>query len=194
VRRLAGTRERAAVDDDGTGWNEVLVGGWTPEVRDAVVERVTRLTVGWRGPLLRALGDPEGAPAAWTETLHQVVVRAIAEETGADLDELGSHAAWACYEEVWQGLVTRWADGGDLATVPLGAEPDVVRLIAGLPPMAAEAAGADVTGQVPDPLWLAGRLRVDVEGLRSLLDRRVLTGADEVRIETLLERVDGRRR
>lgn len=182
------------MDDDGTGWNEVLVGGWTEEVRDDVVRRVEQRTVGWRGPLIRCLADPETAPAAWTEMLHQVVIAAIAEETGADLDELGSHAAWACYEEVWQQLVEEWGDGGALATVPLGQEPAVVSLLSGLPPMAAEAAGADVSGAVPDPLWIAGRLRVDVDGLRLLLERRVLPGADEVRIEALLDHVEGRRR
>lgn len=182
------------MDDDGTGWNEVLVGGWTADVRDAVVRRVEDRTVGWRGPMLRTLVDPEGAPAAWTEALHRVVVAAIAEETGADLDELGSHAAWACYEEVWQGLVSRWDGGGDLAMVPLGQEPAVVALIGALPPLAAQSAGADIRGAVPDPLWLAGRLRVDVAGLRAILATGALAGADELRIETLLEHVEGRRR
>lgn len=182
------------MDDDGTGWNEVLVGGWTSHVRDAVVRRVEQRTVGWRGPMLRALVDPEGAPGAWTEGLHRTVVAAIAEETGADLDELGSHAAWACYEEVWQRLVVRWAGGGDLAMVPLGQEPAVAALIGALPPLAAQAAGADIRGTVPDPLWLAGRLRVDVAGLRAVLTTGELAGADELRIETLLEHVEGRRR
>lgn len=182
------------MDDDGTGWNEVLVGAWTDAVRTAVVRRVERMTIGWRGPLVRTLRDPEGAPAPWTEALHRAVVAAIAEETGADLDELGSHAAWACYEEVWQELAGRWEAGGDLATVPLGQEPPVVALIAGLAPVAAEAAGADVRGPVPDPLWVAGRLRVDVDGLRLVLAGGTLPGADEVRIEALLDRLAGRRR
>jgi hypothetical protein len=176
------------VDDDGTGWHEVLVGGWTDEVRDAVVRRVEVLTVGWRGPLIRVLTDPEGAPGVWTEALHRTVIAAIADETGADLDELGSHAAWACYEEVWQTLGSRWEDGGDLHTVPLGREPMVVTAIAALPAAAAASLGADVSGPVPDPLWVAGRLRVDVAGARALLASGVLPAATEIQLETLLDR------
>jgi hypothetical protein len=181
------------VDDDGTGWNEVLVGGWTDDVRDAVVARVERATVGWRGPLVRVMAAPDRAVGEWVELLHRSVVAAIADETGADLDELGSHAAWACYEDVWQELVRRWGDGGQLLTVPLGKEPPIAAAIAALPAPAALAAGADVRGPVPDPLWLAGRLRVDVEGLRALLAAGTLPGAVEVQLETLLERLSGRR-
>jgi hypothetical protein len=174
------------VDDDGTGWHEVLVGGWNDEVRRAVVACVERLTVGWRGPLVRTLADEDGVDGDWTEALHRTVLHAITVETGADLDELGSHAAWACYEEVWDALTRRWGEGGDLAVVPLGREPLVTSLIAGLPPGAAAAAGADVRGATPDPLWVAGRLRVDVEGLRDLLARGGLDPATELRVETLL--------
>jgi hypothetical protein len=177
------------VDDDGTGWNEVLVGGWSDAVRRAVVRRVERLAVGWRGPLVRTLADEDGVDGAWTETLHRTVLHAIAEETGADLDELGSQAAWACYDEVWAALAERWGDGGELAVVPLGAEPLVSSLIAGLPPEAAAAAGADVRGTTPDPLWVRGRLRVDVEGLRDLLARGGSDPAVELRVETLLQRL-----
>jgi hypothetical protein len=176
------------VDDDGTGWHEVLVGGWTDEVRDAVVRRVEALTVGWRGPLIRVLTDPEGAPGEWTEALHRTVIAGIAAETGADLDELGSHAAWACYEEVWQGLAARWQDGGDLHTVPLGREPLLVAAIVALPAPAAASLGADVRGPVPDPLWVSGRLRVDVTGARALLASGTLAAATEIQLETLLDR------
>jgi hypothetical protein len=157
------------VDDDGTGWNEVLVGGWTAEVRDAVVARIERATVGRRGRLVRTLAAPEQVPAAWVEQLHVLILGAIAAETGADLDALGSQAAWACYDDVWSELAARWADGGSLRRVPLGAEPPVVRLLQHLPADAAEYAGADVTRAVPDPLWVGGRLRVDVEGLFAYL-------------------------
>jgi hypothetical protein len=181
------------VDDDGTGWHEVLVGGWSEEVRDAAVRRVEGMTLGWRGPLVRVLAAPDDAPGIWTEALHRAVIAAIAAETGADLDELGSHAAWACYEEVWQALTGRWEDGGELVTVPLGREAPVAAAIAALPPVAAEAAGADVTGPRPDPLWLAGRLRVDVDGLRALLARGDLPSPVEVQVEVLLDRIAGRR-
>jgi hypothetical protein len=157
------------VDDDGSGWNEVLVGGWTAEVRDAVVARIERATVGRRGRLVRILASPDTAPARSVEQLHAMVVAAIAAETGADLDALGSQAAWACYDDVWAELVARWADGGTLRVIQLGAEPAVVRLVRHLPAEAALHAGAELVGGVPDPLWLGGRLRVDLDGLWAYL-------------------------
>jgi hypothetical protein len=157
------------VDDDGSGWNEVLVGGWTAEVRDAVVARVERATVGRRGRLVRVLSSPDTTPARTVEQLHALVVAAIAAETGADLDALGSQAAWACYDDVWAELVGRWADGGTLRVIPLGAEPAVVRLVRHLPPEAAVHAGAELVDGVPDPLWLGGRLRIDLDGLWAYL-------------------------
>jgi hypothetical protein len=157
------------VDDDGTGWNEVLVGGWTSAVRDAVVERVERGTVGRRGWLIRVLSSPETADARDVERLHRVVLAAIAAETGADLDELGSQAAWACYDDTWAALAGRWADGGTLSVVPLGREPAVVRLLQHLPADVAEHAGGDGRRTPPEPLWLGGRLRVDLDGLWAYL-------------------------
>jgi hypothetical protein len=157
------------VDDDGTGWNEVLVGGWTAEVRDAVVTRVERASVGRRGRLVRTLADPDRVPAGWVEELHRLVLAAIAVETGADLDALGSQAAWACYDDVWAELTARWAEGGVLRRVPLGGEPAAVRLLQHLPPDVAEHAGAVRREAHCDPLWLRGRLRVDVDGLWAYL-------------------------
>jgi hypothetical protein len=151
--------------DDETGWNEVLLDMWSEEVRDAVVARIERATVGRRGWLIRALADPDGCHPEYTETVHALVLAAIRDETGADLDALGSQAAWESYEQVWDALRERWADGGSLGVVRLGSEPAVARAIAGLPPEAAAHLAADVSGAVPDPLWLDGRLRVDLEGL-----------------------------
>ncbi|MEX1162922.1 MAG: hypothetical protein WEB03_05015 [Nitriliruptor sp.] len=182
------------MDDDGSGWNEVLVGGWSDEVRRAVVDLVGGLTVGWRGPLVRTLSDEIGADRGWTETLHRVVLDAIGQVTGADLEALGSQAAWACYEDAWSALQQVWGDGGDLATVPLGQELAVTELLAELPPAVAAAAGADVRGPRADPLWVAGRLRIDVDALHRALTRGGMAGADEVRVETVLDRVAGRRR
>jgi hypothetical protein len=151
--------------DDETGWNDVLLGLWTERVRDAVVARIERATVGRRGWLVRALADPDGCRPEHTETVHALVVAAIRDETGADLDALGSQAAWESYEQVWEALRDRWADGGSLGVVRLGSEPAVVRAIAALPEEAAAHLAADVSGSVADPLWLGGRLRVDLEGL-----------------------------
>lgn len=151
--------------DDETGWNDVLLGMWTGRVRDAVVARIERATIGRRGWLVRALADPDGCRPEYTETVHALILAAIRDETGADLDALGSQAAWESYEQVWDALRERWADGGSLGVVRLGFEPAVARAIAGLPVEAAAHLAADVSGDVPDPLWLGGRLRVDLDGL-----------------------------
>jgi hypothetical protein len=156
--------------DDESGWNAVLLELWSDEVRDAVVARIERVAVGRHGWLVRVFADPEGVREQLTEIVHAIVVAAIRDETGADLDELGSQAAWECYEQVWDGLAVRWADGGGLATVAIGREPSVVRAIASLPAEAAVAAGAELGPGGADPLWLRGRLRVDTRGLRSYLD------------------------
>ena len=156
----------ARVDDE-SGWHDVLVGGWHAGVRDAVVRRVERMATGHRGQLVRTLHDPDAARYAWVEELHRDVVAAIRDETGADLDSLGSQAAWACYEQVWDRLRTRWGRGGPLTRVPLGNEPTVVALLHRLPTGLAEAAGAEVSGHLADPLWVGGRLLVDLDGLRT---------------------------
>jgi hypothetical protein len=151
--------------DDETGWNDVLLDMWTDAVRDAVVARIERATVGRRGWLVRVFADPEHCRPEYTETVHALVLAAIRDETGADLDALGSQAAWESYEQVWAALEARWADGGTLGVVALGAEPAVARAIGTLPVEAAAHLAADVSGAVPDPLWLGGRLRIDREGL-----------------------------
>ncbi len=155
--------------DDTSGWDGVLRELWSAEVRDAVVARIEGATVGRRGWLVRVFATPEQVRGALTETVHAVVLAAIRDETGADLDELGSQAAWECYEQVWDELAGRWHDGGELPAVPLGREPEVVRALAGLPPEAAVYAGADLVAGAVQPLWLAGRLHVDVDGLRAYL-------------------------
>lgn len=153
--------------DDTTGWDEVLRRSWSERVRDLVIARIEEATVARRGWLVRVLSDPEGVRPELTETVHAVVLAAIRDETGADLEELGSQAAWECYEDVWRELADRWAGGGPLATVPLGREVEVVQVLRRLPAEAAVAAGADLTVAGVEPLWTAGRLRLDVEGLRA---------------------------
>jgi hypothetical protein len=165
------------VTDDDTGWTEVLLDSWRPAVRDAVVERVERSTVGRRGMLVRTLASPDDARYAWTEQLHRLVLDAIRDEVGADLEELGSQAAWTCYEDVWSRLARRWADGGPLAAVRRGDEVRARRLIAQLTTSLAEAAAADVATVPPEPLVVAGRVRIDRDGLWAAvatldLDRR----------------------
>lgn len=153
--------------DDDTGWTTWLLAVWSSELRDAVVARIEQASIGHRGWVVRALLDSEGARPGWTETLHALVLAAIRDETGADLEVMGSQAAWEAYDQVWDALAKRFADGGPLAQVPLGREPEVTRLMATLPSQAAAHLAADVTGERPDPLWLGGRLRIDLDGLRA---------------------------
>jgi hypothetical protein len=174
--RLAGryrdrlvARWTGAALDDSSGWNDVLLGLWSERVRDAVVDRIERSSVGRHGWLARVYTDPDRVRPGLTETVHQLVLAALRDETGADLEALGSQAAWECYEQVWDALAARWDDGGPLATVPLGSEPKVVRLLDPLPAEAAVAAAVDVDGSVRDPLWIAGRLRIDAAGVRAYL-------------------------
>lgn len=159
--------------DDDTGWTEILVGGWGPLVRDAAADRVERALVGRRGILVRALTEEAASRshAACIEQVHELVVEAIRGETGADLDAMGSQAAWACYEDVWARLQSRWADGASLPVVPAAVRREVEHLVRLLPPAAAEHAGADV-GEVPYRLLdRDGATRVDVDGLFAWLAR-----------------------
>lgn len=156
--------------DDASGWDRLLRELWTTQVRAAVVARIEAATVGRRGWLVRVFSAPEQVRGELTETIHALVLAAIRDETGADLDELGSQAAWECYEQVWDALAERWSAGGGLPTVPLGEEPAAVRRLLGLPPEAAVHAGADLVDDAVQPLWLAGRLHLDVEGLRAFLE------------------------
>ncbi|MFP4149421.1 MAG: hypothetical protein ACLFV0_08020 [Nitriliruptoraceae bacterium] len=179
--------------DDTTGWDEILRRTWSQRVRDLVVARIEEATIARRGWLVRVLTQPESVRPALTETVHAVVLAAIRDETGADLDELGSQAAWECYEEVWDELAARWADGGPLPAVPLGREVVVVRALRRLPIEAAVAAGADVTDAGLEPLWIRGRLRLDVEGLRAYvaLDGGRVPAAVAADIEVLLDATRG---
>ena len=175
------------MDDDGSGWHHVLVGLWSDGLRDAVVDRIERSCVGRLGWLARVFAAPEGASGPLTETVHALVLAAIRDETGADLEDLGSQAAWECYEEVWTALASRWHDGGTLAYVTLGAESAVVRDLQALPGEAAAAAAADVSGTVAQPLWLRGRLRIDAQGLRQHLE--IDGGVAPREVRRLVERI-----
>lgn len=175
------------VDDD-TGWHEVLTGVWGPRVRDAVVARLEEATVGARCLLVHTLAADAGHAdlrEGWVEQLHQLVVEAIRAETGADLDGLGSQAAWATYEDVWATLRMRWRDGGSLAVVPLRREVAATACLRTLSAAAAQAAGMDVGVHPPEPLWIDGRLRVDPEGLSRFLELGDCTGAERAAAEKL---------
>ncbi len=178
--------------DDTSGWDEVLRDSWSDRLRDLVVGRIEAATVARRGWLVRVVTDPERVRPELTETVHAVVLAAIHDETGADLEELGSQAAWECYEDVWRELAERWAGGGPLATVPLGREVEVVRVLVRLPAEAAVAAGADLTEGGVEPLWTAGRLRLDIEGLHAYraLDGGWLPSEVASDLEVLLAAVD----
>jgi hypothetical protein len=173
------------VDDD-TGWNDLLVGVWSPRVRDAAVEHVERATVGARCLLLHTLRDPDRARPGWVEQLHGLVLEAIRHETGADLDELGSQAAWAAYEQVWDALAERWTDPSCLAAVPLRREPHALSLLRRLSPTGAQAAGMDVGSEPPQPCWMGGRLHVDLEGLAAYRATPEVAAAEQIVVDELL--------
>lgn len=178
--------------DDDSGWDQVLVQGWGPLVRAAVVDRIERALIGRRGLLVRTMADPDAARYAWTEALHRLVLDAIRAETGADLDSLGSQAAWACYDDTWRALEARWRDGEPLVVVPPAEESIVVTLLRDLPPVVAEAAGADVACDPYEPLRVAGHVLVDVEGLFACIahdDRDVLSDLDRARMDQIIARV-----
>ena len=175
--------------DDDSGWTEILVDAWGPLVRAAVVDRVERGLVGRRGVLVRALTEEVASSghAACVEEVHARVVEAIREETGADLDELGSQAAWACYDEVWGQLQARWAAGGTTVVVAPAHEDEVVLLVRSLTPEAARHAGADVGAAPWDPMRHGGRVHVDLEGLFAYLARD--TGEVSASERTLVDRL-----
>jgi hypothetical protein len=174
--------------DDDTGWTEILVDGWGPLVRAAVVARVEEAFIGRRGVLVRALGDdPDvGGHAACIEEVHDRIIDAIRAETGADLDHLGSQAAWACYDEVWGALQVRWLRVGRLAPVLPHVEVEVVTLVRALTPTAAEHAGADIGALPYAPLRVADRPHVDVDGLLRYLGSGSAASSDRLLIERLL--------
>ena len=151
--------------DDDSGWNAVLVEGWDDDVRAAVCDRVDAAFRHARGVLAIAATEPDAAPADAVERVHTAIVTAIAAETGANLDELGSQAAWATYDDVWAELGRRWADGPGLERTRPAAEAEVVRLLTGLPRVAVEHAGAMVDDGSVRLLRTPDGARLDVDGI-----------------------------
>jgi hypothetical protein len=131
--------------DDETGWNAILVEGWGALVRAAVCDRVADLLDTSRGLLTIAVTTPDDAPAAAVERVHDAVLVAIATETGANLDELGSQAAWATYDDVWAELGRRWDDATVLEFVPAVRADTVLDLLRQLPPQASNTPGPSST-------------------------------------------------
>lgn len=151
--------------DDESGWSLILTDGWGPLVLDAVVRRIEAEMLGDRARLVRAVVDPDSANANDIEHVHRVVLDAIEVETGANLEELGSQAAWACYEATWDHLGSRWADGGRLVTIAPEHTATILSIVARLPVAVAHAAGADTSTIPARPTIIDGVLRLDAEGL-----------------------------
>ena len=151
--------------DDESGWNAILVEGWSDHVRAAVCSRVEDAMTDARGVLAVAVAMPDDAPPDAVERVHDAIVAAIADETGADLDELGSQAAWATYDDVWAELGRRWDDGGGMEAIDPTVEAEVARLLAGLPRRAIELAGGVVDGLDVRMLHTTDGPRLDVEGV-----------------------------
>lgn len=156
--------------DDETGWDAILVDGWGPLVRAAVCDRVEEAFATSRGVLALTVADPDAAPAHATERVHDAVLAAIATETGADLDHLGSQAAWATYDDVWAELGRRAADLDRLEPVPPDTTETIRTLLLTLPLPLVEHAGAvlDDDGRVL-LLDRGGTALLDVEGVHRWL-------------------------
>lgn len=171
--------------DDHTEWTRVLVEGWGPLVLEAVVQRVERTMVGRRGVLVRAMEEerrPSPGHAACVEEVHERILEAIRVETGADLESLGSQAAWATYDQVWGRLQQDWGRvPAFLSPVPPSATGEVEALVRSLSPAAATCAGADV-GTLPyELLYRAGTAWIDVDGLFAHLAHDTGEVSDEER-------------
>lgn len=151
--------------DDESGWNAILVEGWGELVRAAVCDRVEQAMEASRGVLAVAVATPDEAPAPAVERVHDAVLAAIAAETGADLDELGSQAAWATYDDVWGELGRRWSGDNGMERIDAGAEATVRVLLAGLPRPAIEHAGAVVEGLDVRLIHSDGDPCLDVDGI-----------------------------
>lgn len=151
--------------DDESGWNAILVEGWDEPVRAAVCDRVEERMAAARGVLAVAVVTPEDAPVQAVERVHDAVVAAIATETGASLDQLGSQAAWATYDDVWAELGRRWHDGGGMEVVAEPLDAEVLALLAGLPREAIEHAGGVLDGMEVQLLRTATATYLDVEGI-----------------------------
>ena len=178
--------------DDDTAWTEILVDGWGPLVRSAVADRVEEDFAAERGTLAAAVLDPDDAPAEAVEAVHGRIVAAIGVETGADLDELGSQAAWATYEDTWAELARRLRSLPGMRPLTDAQLEPVRRILASLPADAALAAGAAAGTREPARRGDDRRPAVDVPGLYRWLATEEGAGeADRDRVRALLGIVVG---
>ncbi len=152
------------MDDDAT-WALILTDEWGELTLDAVVRRIEDAMRGDRARLVQTVLDPDHAPPMWVEEVHDLVLSAIHVETGADLDTLGSQAAWGVYEQTWNALRDRWSDGGRLVPIAPADEHSATDLLRALPAAVAQRAGADTSTIPATPLRLQGLLLLDAEGL-----------------------------
>lgn len=174
--------------DDESGWNAILVEGWGTLVRAAVCDRVEEALRTARGVLAIAVATPDDAPATAVERVHDEIIAAIGAETGANLDELGSQAAWATYDDVWAELGRRWADGGAMEVVPATVLAEALALLAGLPAAAVEHAGAATDGHRIVLLRTEAGSHLDIEGVfRWLATDEDADDADRDRARRLVE-------
>lgn len=152
--------------DDESGWHLILVDGWGPLVRTAVVERVVAGFTTRLGVLASTALEPDDAEAEWVQSVHEAIVAAIEQETGADIEELGSQAAWAVYDEVWTALAGRVAADESLVPVPEHRVGQVMAVLAEMPVEAAVQAGAVPWDGGPAlPVLIDARARVHVDGV-----------------------------
>jgi hypothetical protein len=151
--------------DDDSGWHDILVDGWGPSVLAAVCDRVDDAFATARGALVTTVLDPDTAPPVCTQHVHTAVVEAIRAETGADLEQLGSQAAWATYDQAWVELARRWRSVPGLVVIDGARAGPAAHLLRTLPFDAAVHAGGVPGAPTVAPLMVDGRVYVDVDGL-----------------------------
>lgn len=157
---------------------QLLADTWTPQLAARIADRVVEKSAGRRGYLVRGARRHAAGQLEYGDVLFEDVLRALAEETGVDLEQARHAGSYETMEDVLDVLEQRWADGGDIPAVPVEAEQEATRLLASLSMKAAEAAGCEVDSQPWEPLRAGGRLLVDLEGLGCYLDRFVQYGID----------------
>lgn len=140
---------------------ELLRSTWSPMVEGAVADRVDR--PGNRGHVVRGI-LPDASQAA-TDFLFEEIADALAHETGVDIDYARTETAYRAIDDVMALLTHRWRTGGSLSRVGEDEAAAATQALRRLEMKAAEWAGCDVSQQPYEPLYLNGRLLVDVSGL-----------------------------
>lgn len=167
---------------------QLLADTWSPQLRDAILERVEQSSPALPGYLVRAARDP-ALDAVHLMLLEDLAV-AVWEELGVDLPEARKVRTQEVESELHAALLERWRDGGTLASIDPADATRAEQLLEELSPKAAEWAGCDPVTDPPTPLRVDGTLRLSTVGLERYLEHFTGYGVapDERRaIRSLLE-------